>query len=132
MKIRNLATIGLMVAGFAAMAQAQSYYGGGYNAPGRYSEQRFDQRRFDERRDIGRDLRVREDLARRIEADRRAVEHERWELNHSPWFAAGRESRELRAAEERLERDMREMRALNGDLNRDFNRYGRDRFHDRW
>ena len=37
MKIRNLMTLGLMVAGFATMAQAQSYYGGGYNAPGRYA-----------------------------------------------------------------------------------------------
>ena len=135
MKIRNLMTIGLMAAGIAAMAQAQTYRDGGYNnpAPGRYAvEPRYDERRFDERRDIGRDLRVRENLLRRIEADRRAVEHERWELRDSPYFAAGHEYRELRAAEERLEGDVRELRTLNGDVNRDFNRYGRERFRDRW
>ena len=129
MKIRNLMTIGLMVAGFATMANAQSYYGGGYynpNPAGRYVDEHND------RRDIGRDLRVREDLYRRIEADRRAVEHERWELRNSRGFAAGHEYRELRAAQERLEWDMRELRSLNGDVNRDFGRYGRDRFRDRW
>ena len=130
MKIRNLMTIGLMVAGFATMAQAQSYYGGGYNAPGRYAAGR--EQRFDERRDIGRDLRVRENLMRRIEADRRAVEHERWELRNSPWFAAGHEYRELHAAQERLENDYRELRAIDRDVNRDFNQYGRERFRDRW
>ena len=121
MKIRNLMTIGLIVAGFATMAQAQSYYGGGYNPTpaGRYVTE--------QRRDIGRDLRVREDLIRRIEADRRAVDHERWELRNSRGFAAGHEYRELRAAEERLECDRRELRAMNGDVNRDFDRYSRDR-----
>ena len=129
MKIRNLMTIGLIVAGFATMAQAQSYYGGGsYNTPGRYAAEH----RFDERRDIGRDLRVREDLNRRIEADRRAVEHERWELRNAPGFAAGHEYRELRAAQERLENDYRELRAMNGDLNREFNRYGREGYRNRW
>ena len=123
MKIRNLMTIGLMVAGFATMAQAQTYYGGGYNSGG---GERF------ERRDIGRDLRVREDLERRIEADRRAVDRERWEARRAPGFVAGHEYRELRQAQERLECDLRELRALNGDLNRDFNRYGRDRFRDRY
>ena len=127
MKIRNVMTIGLMVAGFATMAQAQSYYGRGYDAPGRYAER---EQRFDERRDIGRDLRVREDLIRRIEADRRAVEHERWELRNSRGFAASHEFRELRAAQERLERDYRELRALDRDVYHHFNR---ERFrHDRW
>ena len=129
MNIRNLMTIGLMAVGFATMAQAQSYYGGGYYNPtpaGRYVEERY------ERRDIGRDLRVREDLYRRIEADRRAVEHERWELRNSPGYLAGHEYRELREAEERLGRDIRELRALNGDLHHDFYRYGHDRFRDRW
>jgi len=129
MKIRNLMTIGLMMAGLAAMAQAQSYYGGGYYAPGRYAER---DRRFGERREIGRDLRVREDLVRRIETDRRAVEHERWEARNSPWFAAGHEYRELRAAQDRLDNDIRELRAIDRDVNHDFNEYGRDRFRDRW
>ena len=124
MKIRNLMTIGLMVAGFATMAQAQSYYGGGYSPAGRYAEQRFD-----ERRDIGRDLHQRNALVARVEADRQAVNHERWELNHSYGYAAGHESRELRAAQERLDCDTRELRALSGDLNRDF---GRTRYHDRY
>lgn len=121
MKIRNLMTIGLMVAGFATMAQAQSYYGGGY-APGRYAER---EQRFYERRDIGRDLRVREDLVRRIEADRRAVEHERWELRNAPRFAEGHEFRELRGAEERLESDVRQLHAIDHHVNRDFDRYNR-------
>ena len=113
MKIRNLLTIGLMVAGFATMAQAQNYYGSVYNAPGRYVEQR------DERRDIGRDLRVREDLNRRIEADRRAVEHERWELRHSYGYVAAHESRELQAAQFRLDNDYRALHGVNVDLYRD-------------
>jgi hypothetical protein len=129
MKIRNLMTIGLMVAGFATMAQAQSYYGGGYSPAGRYAEQRFDNQRFNERRDIGRDLRQRNALLARVEADRQAVNHERYELNHSYGFAAGRESRELRAARERLDCDMRDLRALGGDVNRDF---GRTRNNDRY
>ena len=126
MKIRTLMTIGLMAAGFATIAQAQALYGGSPAPGARYIDQRA------ERRDIGRDLRVREHLLRRIEADRRAVERERWELRHSSGFAAGHEYRELRAAEDRLARDYRELRALNYDLNHDFNRYGRDRFRDRW
>ena len=128
MNIRNLMTISLMAAGFATMAQAQSYYGGGYNnapAPRFVNENH-------ERRDIGRDLRVREELVWRIEADRRAVEHERWELRNSSGFATGHEYRELRAAEERLECDVRELRALRADLNRNFGRYGREQFRDRW
>jgi len=92
MKIRNLITTGLMVAGFATMAQAQSYYGGGYT-PG----------------PVGRDLHQRSVSIARVEADRRAVEHERWEMNHSRGFAARREALELRAARERLECDRREL-----------------------
>ena len=74
MKIRNLITTGLMVAGFATMAQAQSYYGGGYT-PG----------------PVGRDLHQRSASIARVEADRRAVEHERWEMNHSRGFVARRD-----------------------------------------
>ena len=126
MKLRNLMTVGLLMAGFGAAAQAQSYYGGGYNQPGRYAEQRY------ERQEIGRDLRQREALERRVEFDRRAVEHERWELRRSPWFAEGHEWRELRAAQERLECDVRALRAFDRDVNHDFNDYGRARYHDRW
>jgi hypothetical protein len=57
-------------------------------------------------------MRHREDLLRRIEADRRAVEFERGQLRRANWFTAGRESRELRHARERLDRDLAELRAL--------------------
>lgn len=127
MKIQNLIAIGLMAA-FATMAQAQSYYGGGYNAPAGLRENRYSserEERFDERRDIGRDLRVRENLMRRIEADRRAVEHERWELRNASWYSAGHEFRELCAAQERLERDYRELHMTDRDVNHDIRRYNR-------
>ena len=99
MKIRNLMTIGLLVAGCATMAQAQDFYG--------------------QRRDVGRDLRVREDICRRIEADRRAVEHERAELRYSGPYRAGHEWRELQAARERLNYDERSLGSVNRDLYRD-------------
>ncbi len=118
MKIRNLMTMGLLVAGCAAMAQAQNY---GYSVPAH----RYAETRFDERRDIGRDLRVRENLLRRIEADRRAVEHERRELRYASWYNAGHESRELRAAQERLDCDYRELNAIDHDVNRDVRHYNR-------
>ena len=106
MKIRNLIHIGLLG---AALASAQQY-----------GSPQYDQRA--ERRDISRDLRRRDELARRVEKDRRNVEHERHELRHSNWFNAGHESRELRHAQERLNRDSAELRALDDHLNRDTRR----------
>jgi hypothetical protein len=95
MKIRNLITTGLILAGFATMAQAQSYYGGGY-APG----------------PISRDLRQQSAMSARVEADRRAVEHDRWEVNHSPRFVARGEYRDFRFDRERLEHERRELNRL--------------------
>ena len=112
MKIRNLVQVGLIGAALAVSASAQQY-GPQYNGP-------YDQRA--ERRDISRDMRRRDELARRVEKDRRDVEHERRELRHSNWFAAGHESRELRKAQERLDRDSAELRALDEHLNRDMRR----------
>ena len=90
MKSRNLLAIGLAMAGFATMAQAQTYYNGNY---------------------VGRDLRMRDNLVRRVEADRRQVERERIDLRYANRYNAGREFRELNAAHARLECDRRELRA---------------------
>jgi hypothetical protein len=98
MTIRNLIRVGLLGAILAASAGAQSY---------------------DERRDINRDLRRRDELVRIVEADRRAVEHERAELCHSNFFSAGHERRELRRAEERLDRDLNALRAVDQHIYRD-------------
>ena len=114
MKIRNLIQVSLMGAALTVTASAQQYgprYNGGYG---------YDQRA--ERRDISRDIRHRNDLARRVEKDRRDVEHERRELRHSNWFNAGHESRELRRAQERLYRDSAELRALDEHIARDMHR----------
>jgi len=116
MKIRNLIQMGLIGAALAVSASAQQYgpppqqYNGGY-------EQRYEQRA--DRRDIWRDVRHRNELVRRVEQDRRDVEHERRELRHSNWSNAGHESRELRAAQERLNRDLYELRAMDNHIGRD-------------
>ena len=109
MKIRNLIQIGLLGAALTVSASAQQY-------DPRYADQRT------ERRDIQRDMRKRDELARRVEADRRDVEHERNELRHSNWFTAGRESRDLRRAQERLNRDAAQLRALDEHIARDMDR----------
>ena len=115
MKIRNLIQVGLMGAALAVSAGAQPQYDGGRG---------YDNRDYRaERRDVQRDIRHREELARRVEADRRAVEHERRELRHSNWFNAGHESRELRRAEERLDRDLNELRSLDKHIARDTRRF---------
>lgn len=114
MKIRSLIQVGLIGAALTLSASAQQYpqyeggqYGGNQRA---------------ERRDIQRDLRRRDELARRVEKDRRDVEHERRELRHSNWFNAGHESRELRNAQARLDRDSAELHALDEHINRDSRR----------
>jgi hypothetical protein len=89
MKIRNLMTIGMLVAGCATLGQAQTVYGPGHNDP-----------RF-----TGRDLGMRGEAVRRVEADRRQVEHERVDLRYANRYVAARDSRELRAAEARLQCD---------------------------
>jgi hypothetical protein len=81
MKFRNLISVGLLATGLAMTAQAQGLYRGGDN-----------------------NMRERAELTRRVEADRRAAEHERQELRRLRDF---RESRELRAAQERRDRDNR-------------------------
>ena len=117
MKFQKLMQVGFL-AGVAltatTVAQAQSRYdgnnqgyydnrsGGGYNS-----------------RDVQRDMRKREQLERRVEADRRDVEKERRELRHSNWFNQNHERRELTNAERRLERDTAELRALDAHINRD-------------
>jgi hypothetical protein len=112
MKFQKLMHIGLlagvMFTASAAVAQAQTYNGNGYN----------NEPRAEYGRDGRGDFRRREALERRVEADRRAVEHERRELNRSGWYNAGHERRELSAAERRLERDTAELRALDGRYNR--------------
>lgn len=116
MKIRNLMHVGLLGAALTVSATAQQYdprYDGG----GRYA---FDQRA--ERRDVERDVRKRDELARRVEADRRDVEHERNELHRSNWFTAGRESRELRRAQDRLNRDLSQLREMDEHIARDLHR----------
>jgi hypothetical protein len=87
MKLRNLMTIGLMVAGLSTAAQAQTYYG----APG-----------------------VRGDLARRVAIDRRVVERERVDLRYANRFNVGPEVRGLRASEARLACDRRALRRYPG------------------
>jgi hypothetical protein len=74
MKLRNLISVGLMATGLAVTAQAQGLY------------------------------RERNEMVRRVEADRRAVEHERREARFY------RDRRDLRIAQERLERDARALR----------------------
>ena len=106
MKIRNLIQVGLLG---AALAAAQPQY------------PQYDNRA--EHHDVQKDMRHRDELARRVEADRRAVDHERDELRHSKWFAAGQESRELRKAEDRLNRDSAELRALDDHIAREMNRW---------
>jgi len=113
MKIKNLIQVGLLGAVLAVGVSAQQYGPPQYNGP-------YDQRA--ERRDISRDMRKRDELARRVEKDRRDVEHERRELRHSNWFNAGHESRELRRAQERLNRHLAELRALDEHINRDMRR----------
>ena len=112
MTIKNLIQVGLLGAALTVSMSAQPQYNGGYGG--------YDQRA--ERRDIQRDMRRRDELDRRVEKDRRDVEHERRELRHSNWFNAGHESRELRRAQERLDRDSAELRALDEHINRDMRR----------
>lgn len=104
MNIRNLIQIGLMGAALTVSASAQQYYP--QYEGGQYGGVRA------ERGDLRRDLHRRDELIRRVERDRRDVEHERRELRHSNWFNAGHESRELRDAHARLDRDLYELRAL--------------------
>ena len=120
MKIRNLIQIGLIGAALAvsASAQPQQQYDPRYDNGG--GAPRYDQRA--ERGDLRRDLHRREELARRVDKDRRDVEHERRELRHSNWFNAGHESRELRRAQDRLDRDSAELRALDARIARESNR----------
>jgi hypothetical protein len=88
MKLRNWISVGWMAAGLAMTAQAQEpYHRGG------------------EMRETG----GRFELRRRVEADRRAVEEERMEFRRTGSF---HEARELRMAQERLERDLRMLRGF--------------------
>lgn len=109
MKILSLVQITLMSAALVTSASAAQPYGA-----------QPDQRA--ERRDISRDMRQREQLARQVEQDRRDVEHERQELRRANWFNAGRESRELRRAKDRLNRDTAALRALDQHLAYDLKR----------
>ena len=101
MKLRNLISVGLMATGLAVTAQAEGLYRGG-----------------GEMRDRGGDQ---FELRHRIEADRQAVEHERWEFRRTGSF---RERQELREAQERLNRDMRMLWSFGRDgyRDRDFDR----------
>lgn len=114
MKLNKLMTVGLMVAGLAALAQGENYYG---PRTANY-----------ERRDVSRDLRERNELLNRIDADRRAVEHERMEARASGW-RSGHELRELRAAQARLDADLRQLDLMDRDLRHDGYR-DRDRYRD--
>jgi hypothetical protein len=102
MKIRNLIQVGLLGTAMAFMAGAQ---------PAR-----------SERPDVEKDIRHRDQLARQVEADKRSVDHEREEWRRSSWYAAGRESRELRNAENRLNHDTAELRALDERIALEMNR----------
>lgn len=113
MKIQNWIQIGLLGAALTVAASAQQQYDPQYEGGG---GQRA------ERGDLRRDLHRRDELARRVEKDRRDVEHERRELRHSSWFNAGHESRELRNAQDRLDQDFAQLRALNEHIARESNR----------
>ena len=115
MKMRNLIQVGLLGAALtvAASAQQQQQYDPRYEGGG---GQRA------ERGDLCRDLHRRDELARRVEKDRRDVEHERHELRHANWFNAGHESRELRNAQNRLDRDFAQLRAIDEHIARESRR----------
>ena len=117
MNIRNLIQVGLIGVALSATANAQQYDPRYDNGGGGV---RYEQRA--ERGDLRRDLHRRDELARRVEKDRRDVEHERRELRHSNWFNAGHESRELRNAQNRLDRDYAQLRALDEHIARESRR----------